>query len=550
MSGPPAPSASPADARGGEAERGDGYHRTVAESAPYRVLARKYRPRTFADVLGQDHIVRALTRALERGRVGQAYLLVGPRGVGKTSTARILARSLNCEKGPTPTPCLECGPCRDIERGCDMDVVEIDGASNNGVEDVRSLREGVATRPLRDRRKVYIIDEVQRLSGPAFDALLKTLEEPPDHVVFLFATTDPHKIPDTIVSRCQVFEFRRLREQDVKEKLALVCAREGVNVAEEVLAALARGCRGGLRDAESMLDQAIAVADGAVTLDDLEMVAGLARPERWLDLFEAVAADQGAEILRRVEEFLARGGTERDLVEQAAEALRDLLHVALLGEDALGVEPEPSRRERMRALAKSFGRDRLEAMLGMLFELEGRIQRAPLAARALVEWTLLRAARWGQMLDLANLAAALTSGGPAAMPTTAPARLLVRAPEPAIAPAPAAPASSPPSLAAPLVRGIEELLERLATKRPTLANILRSNLISSEITASDVVVELQDVNARDRAILDDPGEQAALARISGSPGPWRIRFVPAAAPSEDRVGQMLLESFGGREEEP
>jgi len=534
----------------------------VAESAaagPYRVLARKYRPRTFADVLGQEHIVRALTRALERGRVGQAYLLVGPRGVGKTSTARILAKALNCEKGPAPAPCLECGPCRDIERGADMDVVEIDGASNNGVEDVRSLREGVATRPLRDRRKVYIIDEVQRLSGPAFDALLKTLEEPPDHVVFIFATTDPHKIPDTIVSRCQVFEFRRLREQDVREKLALVCAREGVTVSEEVLAALARGCRGGLRDAESMLDQAIAVADGAVSLDDLEMVAGLARPERWLDLFEAVASDRPAAVLRCVDEFLARGGTERDLVEQGAEALRDLLHVALLGEDALGVEPEPQRRDRMRALAKTLGRDRLEAMLGMLFELEGRIQRAPLAARALVEWTLLRAARYGALLDLAHLAAALTAGGgapagairPAAAPAATAEARSPAAPPRAAAAAPARePVSAPVAAPAPVARGIEELLDRLAGKRPTLAGILRKNLIAARIGAAEVVVELQEPGARDRAILSDPGELNALARLSGSPGPWRFEFVRAPAAPEDGVGQMLLESFGGREEEP
>ncbi|MDP6850785.1 MAG: DNA polymerase III subunit gamma/tau, partial [Planctomycetota bacterium] len=254
----------------------------------YRVLARKYRPRTFAEVIGQDHIMTALSRAIEKERLGQAYLLVGPRGVGKTSTARIIAKSLNCTTGPTVTPCLECHACKEIEVGADMDVVEIDGASNNGVDDVRAIRDRVHTRPLRDRSKVYIIDEVQRLSGPAFDALLKTLEEPPGHVIFLFATTDPHKIPDTITSRCQTFEFRRLREEDVFSKLQQVCELEKVSVDKDVLFAISSGCRGGLRDAESMLDQLLAVAEGEPTLDDLEMVAGLARPERGLDLFEAV----------------------------------------------------------------------------------------------------------------------------------------------------------------------------------------------------------------------------------------------------------------------
>ncbi|MDA1261217.1 MAG: DNA polymerase III subunit gamma/tau [Planctomycetota bacterium] len=527
-----------------------------APSAPYRVLARKYRPRTFADVIGQEHVVRALSRAMERGRVGQAYLLVGPRGVGKTSTARILAKSMNCERGPTAEPCLECAICHDIERGGDLDVIEIDGASNNGVEDVRNLRDAVATRPLRDRRKVWIVDEVQRLSGPAFDALLKTLEEPPDHAIFVFATTDPHKIPDTIVSRCQVLEFRRLREEDVRTKLTMVCTREGVDVSPEVIAALARGCRGGLRDAESMLDQAISSADGRVTLDDLEMVAGLARPERWLDLFEAVAEDRPADVLRAISEFLARGGTERDLVEQGSESLRDLLHVALLGEDALGVEPEPARRDRMRALAKQLGRDRLEAILGMLFELEGRLQRSPLAARALLEWTLLRAARLGAFLDLGVLVQALQGGAstapPApqvrATPSVAPIPSQVaEAPAPAaIAPPPAAPA--PP--AAPVVASsFEGLLEALTRRRPALAEAIRRNVIHGEIGEQGVLVELRELPPRERVMLDDPAERAALAKLPGSPGPWEFRITSTARATDD-LGQKLLESFGGREEEP
>jgi DNA polymerase-3 subunit gamma/tau len=329
----------------------------------YQVLARKYRPRTFADVIGQDHIVKALSRALEKDRIGQAYLLIGPRGTGKTSTARILAKSLNCEKGESVAPCLACGPCLEIESGADMDVVEIDGASNNGVDDVRDLREKVHFRPMRDRRKVYIIDEIQRLTGPAFDALLKTLEEPPDHVIFLFATTDPHKIPDTIVSRCQTFEFRRLREDDVLNKLLDICQKEGVEVPEDVLCAISRGCRGGLRDAESMLDQLLAVTEGVPSLEELEMVAGLARPECWQILLEAVSNQDGAQILKSVDAFLQRGGTERDFVEQLVDALRDLLHVALLGEDVLGVVPSADRQQRMVKLAGALGQDRLETLM-------------------------------------------------------------------------------------------------------------------------------------------------------------------------------------------
>ena len=515
-----------------------------------RVLARKYRPRTFAEVIGQEHIVRALSRAIERDRVGQAYLLIGPRGVGKTSTARIVARSLNCVEGPTVTPCLACDPCREIEAGSDVDVVEIDGASNNGVDDVRALRDRVHYRPLRDRTKIYIIDEVQRLSGPAFDALLKTLEEPPGHALFLFATTDPHRIPDTIVSRCQVFEFRRLREVDILEKLRSICQAEEVEVPEEVLAALARGCRGGLRDAESMLDQVLAVADGSPTLEDLEMVAGLARPERWLDLLEAVARDDGAAILGAVESFLERGGTERDFVEQATEAVRHVLHVVLLGEDALGVEPEPARRERMLALARDLGRDRLETLLGMLFQLEARMTGAPLSARALLEWTLLRAGRLGRLLETADLLESLAGGPPAA---SAPPS----SPPPArggASPTAGGPAAAEPSAAAPASEPASEALERMREEirraRPGLARVLDRHWLEGEILPDGVRVSLRRPPEEDQRLLEDPAERAWLASLSGSPGPWTLVWPEAEEKRPDPLGQRLLDLFHATEEQP
>ncbi len=560
LSGPPAPTT---HSHPGPERRPAARMVGVAEPAAagtYRVLARKYRPRTFAEVVGQEHIVRALTRAIARGRIGQAYLMVGPRGVGKTSTARILARALNCVQGPTAEPCLECEPCLEIESGADVDVIEIDGASHNSVDDVRQLRDTLATRPLRDRYKVVIVDEVQRLSGSAFDALLKTLEEPPSHAVFQFATTDPHKIPETIVSRCQVFEFRRLREEDVRLKLVEICEREGIAADEAALAALARGCRGGLRDAESMLDQVAAVAEDRITLDDLELVAGLARPERWLDLFEAVAEDRGDDVLRAVAGFLERGGTERDFVEQAADALRDLLHVALLGEDALGVEPAPERRERMRALAKAFGRDRLEAILGMLFELEGRLQRSPLAARALLEWTLLRAARLGRLLDLAELAERLAAadagapGGTAAATSAAPPPVAAPASAAAAPAAPAAPDAERSSRTTEPVPAaasdFASLLARLRERRPTLAECLERNLLTGRVESDRVVVELRPPSEGDRAMLEDPVERGALERVPGSPGPWELCFLEDSSGPPDPVVQSLLDTFGGQEESP
>ena len=568
----------------------------MSEAAPtYRVFARKYRPRSFAEVIGQDHIVRALSQAIERQRIGQAYLLVGPRGVGKTTTARIIAKSMNCIQGPTVEPCLECDPCKEIERGGDIDVIEIDGASNNGVDDVRSIRDAVQTNPIRDARKIYIIDEVQRLSGQAFDALLKTLEEPPAHAMFLFATTDPHKIPDTIVSRCQLFEFRRIREDDIQTKLERVCKAEGMEVDAEVLRAIARGCRGGMRDAESMLDQVLATAGERVTLDDLESVAGLARPERWLDLFEAVVADRAATVLSTVDAFLQRGGTERDFVEQAVDALRDLLHIALLGEDAIGVVPSAERGERTVALAREMGRDRLEGILGMMFHLESRMQKAPLGARALLEWTLLRAGRIGQFFELAQLlnGEEVTAPGPVAAapatpaptpttapPTTAPLASVTTSPAPAAAASAAVPkrAASTPVAVAPdstpspeqdpepeqvaapakavaqaptvVLRDLEACIQRLEQERPTLAAVVRRNFMDGKIEGGEVRITLHMPEPRDRDLVEDPIEQKALARLPWSPGPWRFVFDSGEKATDDPVVDNLLSSFDGQEETP
>lgn len=519
--------------------------------------------------------MQALSRAIERDRIGQAYLLVGPRGVGKTSTARIVAKSLNCQQGPTIDPCLECEACRQIEIGGDVDVVEIDGASNNGVDDVRALRDRVHYRPLNDRFKIFIIDEVQRLSGPAFDALLKTLEEPPSHALFLFATTDPHKIPETITSRCQVFEFRRLREQDIQTKLREICRAEEIPVADEVLGALARGCRGGLRDAESMLDQLLAAADQEPTLEDLEMIAGLARPERWLDLIAALERDDAPAILQMVDDFLVRGGTERDFIEQFVDSLRDLLHVRLLGEDALGVEPAPERRQRMMDLSQALGRDRLEALLGLFFQLESRLLQAPLAARALLEWTLLRAARIGDLLETGTLLQNLrqiqnTNGLPVtsseatrpaasarpvskAQSTAATARSSSESNSRSAAEHPEkqrSPSPKPDPKESP-----QDLLRRMLPQRRTLVSTLQKYFLEAcflpdAAAPKGVLLKLRGVSEAEKPLLTDPVELKFLADFPGSPGPWQIEIVGQAAGHEDPLGDRLREAFGGVSEEP
>ena len=242
---------------------------------PYEVLARRWRPQQFDDVVGQSHVTQTLGNAIASGRLAHAYLLVGPRGIGKTSIARILAKALNCAKGPTVTPCDTCDSCTEIMAGRSLDVMEIDGASNNGVEQVRDLRESVKYAPMRGAFKVYIIDEVHMLSASAFNALLKTLEEPPPHVKFVFATTEPEKILPTIISRCQRFDLRRIPLALIVERLRLIAKDEKIAVDEEALLAIARGAEGGLRDAESALDQLIAFKGKTISEADVLSVFGL-----------------------------------------------------------------------------------------------------------------------------------------------------------------------------------------------------------------------------------------------------------------------------------
>jgi DNA polymerase-3 subunit gamma/tau len=282
----------------------------------YRVFARKYRPQTFDEVVGQEHITRTLQNAISASRVAQAYLFVGPRGIGKTSTARILAKALNCNNGPTATPCGTCDACKEIEEGRSLDVLEIDGASNNGVENIRELRENAAYAPARGPFKIYLIDEVHMLSAGAFNALLKTLEEPPPHVKFIFATTEAQKVPATITSRCQRFDLRRIPAVSIAAHLQSIAEKEGITMEPSAAEAIARGADGGLRDAESMMDQAVAFCGNTITGEDVMTVFGFTSRETITSLMTHILARDAAASLR--------------IITQQAEAGKDLLR--LLGE--------------------------------------------------------------------------------------------------------------------------------------------------------------------------------------------------------------------------
>src|SRR5688572_3272779 len=242
----------------------------------YQVLARKWRPQRFDDVVGQQPVTRTLRNAIASGRLAHAFVFAGPRGCGKTTTARILARALNCVKGPTGDPCGECDACIEIAQGRDMDVLEIDAASNTGIDNIREVViAGLSIAPARDRYKIFVIDEVHQLSNQSFNALLKSIEEPPSHVVFMMATTELHKIPDTILSRSQVFEFRAISARVIAEQLRKIAEAEKIEVSDPALALIARSAEGSMRDAQSALDQMIAFAGGRITVDDVSAVLGL-----------------------------------------------------------------------------------------------------------------------------------------------------------------------------------------------------------------------------------------------------------------------------------
>jgi DNA polymerase-3 subunit gamma/tau len=369
----------------------------------YLVLARKYRPQVFEDMVGQDHLVRTLANAIASERVAHAYLFCGPRGVGKTTAARILAKALNCEKGPAPVPCNACSSCVEITEGRSLDVLEIDGASNRGINEVRELRENVRYTPTGGRSKVYIIDEVHMLTNEAFNALLKTLEEPPPHVNFVFATTEPFKVPGTILSRCQRFDFARVATRKIAEHLTRIAEAEGITVTPEAVNLVARRAQGGVRDALSLMDQIISAAEGDIDGEGVERFLGLVGTDFYFELMDRIADEDTAAVLTLLDGTYSRGVDLGDLAEGLAHHVRDLLLVRLDGNLRPLLEAAESEVPQLERQAGRFGTETLVSFLDRAAELAATVRRSE-HPRLSMELALAEMAEASGLVPLGELA--------------------------------------------------------------------------------------------------------------------------------------------------
>jgi DNA polymerase-3 subunit gamma/tau len=335
---------------------------------PYQVLARKYRPQRFADVIGQPHVTRTLKNALEQGRVAHGYIFSGHRGIGKTTIARILAMALNCRSAdhPVTEPCGECDSCTEIRAGSAVDVIEIDAATNRGIDEIRELRDAARYRPARDRYKIYILDEAHQITDAAFNALLKTLEEPPPHIIFMMATTQPEDIPQTIRSRCQNFSFHAVRFDEIVEQLRALAAREGISADEDALALLAEAGDGSMRDALSIMDQAIACCGATLARDTVRDLVGAVPGETLEEIMSAVARNASEDVLRQLDRLLTEGQSPVHLAQQLVRFLRNATVAKVAGVASPLLQISPDERARAERIAAAFSEEDLARLMQIM----------------------------------------------------------------------------------------------------------------------------------------------------------------------------------------
>jgi DNA polymerase-3 subunit gamma/tau len=494
----------------------------------YQVLARKWRPQRFEDVLGQQAVTRTLKNALKSKRIAQAFVFSGPRGCGKTTTARILARALSCVKGPTPEPCGVCEPCVEIAENRDIDVLEIDAATHTGVENVREvIVEGLAIAPVRNRYKIFIIDEVHMLSGSSFNALLKSIEEPPPHVIFMMATTEQHKIPDTVLSRSQVYEFKTISVKTVAEQLRKIAGEEKIEIPDEGLMLLARAGEGSMRDSLSAFDQVRAFAGDTIVTDDVVTVLGLVGRDLVFDLLEAVAAEDAPAAFVLVERAIERGYDLRLLCRELARATRDLLILSV--DPKRASDPDvaaDTERERLGAMAGQWSREDLLRAFDLLTkaEQEVRISDQP---RFNLEMALLRLMHLRKLVPLSDLLA-----GSSRVPSVPRVPEVPKGLVPRVASVPNVPTAPKPL--APSGTGSadglkEKFLSELKASKSTFYNLVVASAFRIDVSPSAIVFTFlpNQKNAKSQCDEQKAWLQSIAEKVAGRPVPVSIAVADA-----------------------
>ncbi len=468
----------------------------------YQVIARKYRPQTFSELVNQEHVKTTLENAIAQNRIAHGYIFSGQRGTGKTTVARILARCLNCVEGPTTKPCGVCASCTEIAAGNAIDVIEIDAASNRGINEMRELRENVRYRSARDRYKVFIIDEAHQITSEAFNALLKTLEEPPEWAVFVLCTTEAHKIPATISSRCQHFSFRSVEFEEVVGRMEWICQQEGIKADAEVLSVLAQAGEGSVRDSLSALDQAIACCGTELNAADVRALLGAFSLDSLRQVTEALTASDSRRMMELVADLERNGHNMQHFCRELAGYFRNLVVAKIAGSDTKLIAASPSERARLAEIAAGFSEEDLTRYLYLTLQLYGDLQRST-QPRLHMEIGLLRMVQAGRLLPIEEALAALGSAPAPAAPSKKPE-----------ATKPAAPAAAPSGWKGKLHRAFTEL------KMPYSADAIHQSHIVE--TAEGLKIETPSDFKLALRIAD---LQKALQHLSAATTKFTITFV-------------------------